>query len=260
MTDQTAPILRHDELAAGYRRIVFRIPEIAAHAQPGQFVHVRVPTLKDRILRRPFSISSADPAQGTVTVVYKVVGLGTAELACLKPGDACTVLGPCGNGYTLRMDKTPVLVTGGYGSASTLFLAERLKGKGFVLMGARTESDLILREEYRALGYDVRLATNDGSAGHRGFVTELLEDALRDAGDAVIYACGPKPMLYALGKTMLARAVETQLSLDQHMCCGVGACFACVIKVRDAASPDGFRYSRTCSEGPVYEAKEVWYD
>ena len=260
MTNQTAPIQSHEELAAGYRRIVFRAPEIAAQACPGQFVHVRIPTLKDRILRRPFSISSADPEKGTLTVVYKVVGLGTAELARLKPGDTCDILGPCGNGYILRTDKTPVFITGGYGSASTLFPAERLKKKGLVLMGARTESDLILRAEYRALGYDVRVATNDGSAGRCGFVTELLDEALRDAGDAVIYACGPKPMLYALGKRMAGSGVETQLSLDQHMCCGVGACFACVIKVRDAESPDGFRYSRTCSEGPVYMAEEVWYD
>ncbi len=258
--DQVATILQNDELAAGYRRIVFSVPGIAAEAQPGQFVHVQIPSLRDRILRRPFSISSADPVKGTLTVVYKVVGLGTKELARIRPGASCAVLGPLGHGYGIRQEKTPVLVTGGYGSASTLFLAERSAKKGIVLMGARTASDLILVQEYKNLGFDVRTATNDGSDGVKGFVTALLEDALKDAADPVIYACGPRPMLYALGRQTLPLGVETQLSLDQHMCCGVGACFACVIKVKDETFPDGFRYSRTCKEGPVYDAKEVYYE
>ena len=260
MTDQISQVISNGELTAGYWRIVFRAPDIAAAAVPGQFVHVQIPGLKDRILRRPFSISSVDKKEGTVTVVFKVVGLGTEELTKVAAGTEMPVLGPLGNGYTMRDEKTPILVTGGYGSASTLFLAECSAKKGIVLMGARTEQDLILREEYKALGFDVRVATNDGSCGHKGFVTELLEQALKDAPDAVIYACGPKPMLYALGKQTLSTGVETQLSLDQHMCCGVGACFACVIKMNDPESPDGFRYARTCSEGPVFDATEVYYE
>lgn len=260
MTDQISQVVSNGELTAGYWRIVFRAPDIAADAVPGQFVHVQIPGLKDRILRRPFSISSVDKKNATVTVVFKVVGLGTEELTKVTAGTAMSVLGPLGNGYTIRQDKTPILVTGGYGSASTLYLAECSEKKGIVLMGARTEADLILRDEYKALGFDVRVATNDGSCGHKGFVTELLDQALKDAPDAVIYACGPKPMLYALGKLTLSSNVETQLSLDQHMCCGVGACFACVIKMNDAESPDGFRYARTCSEGPVFDATEVYYE
>ena len=260
MTDQISQVISNGELTAGYWRIVFHAPDIAAAAVPGQFVHVQIPGLKDRLLRRPFSISSVDKAKGTVTVVFKVVGLGTEELTKVAAGTEMPVLGPLGNGYAMRDDKTPILVTGGYGSASTLFLAECSAKKGIVLMGARTEQDLILVEEYKALGFDVRVATNDGSCGHKGFVTELLDQALKDAPDAVIYACGPKPMLYALGKLTLSTNVETQLSLDQHMCCGVGACFACVIKMNDPESPDGFRYARTCSEGPVFDATEVYYE
>ncbi|MBR2434421.1 MAG: dihydroorotate dehydrogenase electron transfer subunit [Lentisphaeria bacterium] len=260
MIDQRSIVLANEELTAGYRRIVFRAPDIAAEAAPGQFVHVQIPTLRDRILRRPFSICSVDVSAGTVTVVFKVVGQGTGELARVAAGTGMQILGPLGKGYTLRQDAVPLLITGGYGSASTLFLAERAAKKGIVLMGARTEQDLILREEYAALGFDVRVATNDGSCGVKGFVTELIPQALADAGNPVIYACGPKPMLYAVGRQMLSTDVETQLSLDQNMCCGVGACFACVIKVNDAGSPDGFRYARTCSEGPVFFAGEVYYE
>ena len=256
--DQISRVIRNDEMTAGYRRLVFLAPHIAETARPGQFVHVQIPGLRDRILRRPFSISSADPAAGTVTVIFKVVGLGTTELAKVKAGVEFPVLGPLGNGYRPVPGSTPVLIAGGYGSASTLFLAERSEKTGLVLMGARTEHDLILRDEYQALGFRLLAATNDGSFGRRGFVTDLLEEALSSVPDPAVYACGPRPMLFALGRLLEGRGIPAQLSLDQHMCCGVGACFACVVKLKDADSPDGFRYSRSCKEGPVYPAEEVY--
>ncbi len=256
-------ILCHEVLQGPYRRIVFHAPEIAKTAKPGQFVHVRILPLRDRILRRPFSICSADPEKGSLTVVYKIVGEGTDVLSTMKPGDVCEILGPQGNSYSMPKDDEkiyPILVAGGYGSASTFFLAERLKQKGAFLTGARSGADLLLIEEYRKLGFDVRISTNDGSVGHQGFVTDLLAHTLREAGDRkpVIYACGPEPMLIALGKLALTLGVECELSLDQRMGCGVGACFACVIKVNDKTNADGWRYSRSCKEGPVYNAKEVY--
>ena len=196
-------ILCHEVLQGPYRRIVFHAPEIAKTAKPGQFVHVRILPLRDRILRRPFSICSADPEKGSLTVVYKIVGEGTDVLSTMKPGDVCEILGPQGNSYSMPKDDEkiyPILVAGGYGSASTFFLAERLKQKGAFLTGARSGADLLLIEEYRKLGFDVRISTNDGSVGHQGFVTDLLAHTLREAGDRnpVIYACGPEPMLIAL--------------------------------------------------------------
>ena len=164
-------ILENSSRKGLYRRIVFSAPEIAAKAAPGQFVHIRIPGLRDRILRRPFSICGYDPITGNVTVVYKVVGAGTAELAEMLPGQACNIMGPLGKGYPMPSgEETPILVAGGYGSAAMLPLAERSANKGILLLGARSAADLILAEEYEAAGYEVRLATQDGSAGQKGLV------------------------------------------------------------------------------------------
>ena len=255
-------ILTNRSLKGPYRQIVFSAPEIAAKAAPGQFVHVRIPTLKDRILRRPFSISGYDPEKGTLTLTYKVVGAGTEELSTLKSGGFCDIMGPQGNGYPMpSADETPILAAGGYGSAALLPLALRSANKGILMLGARSGADIILDEDFRSAGYNVRIATQDGSMGYKGLVTELLDRAIADSAKTpVIYGCGPTPMLMALGKLALERNIKCYLSLDQHMCCGVGACFACVVKMKDPSSPDGWRYSRTCKEGPVYAASEVYYE
>ncbi len=260
--DFSCEIRKNESLKGGYFRAVFEAPGIAAKARGGQFVHVKIPTMRDRILRRPFSISDADPASGALTVVYKVVGCGTGELSALRPGEVCNIMGPLGNAYTAPgADTFPILVAGGYGSAALYLVAKNSPKKGILLMGARSREDLILTDEFEKLGYEVRIATNDGSVGHKGFVTELLKDALsgHSPEKCVVYGCGPTPMLLALGTQTLALGVEAELSLDQHMCCGVGACFACVVKVKDSSSPDGWRYSRSCKEGPVYNAREVYY-
>lgn len=255
-------IKKNETLKSGYRRIVFDAPEIAAQAQGGQFVHVRITPMRDRLLRRPFSISYTDPAAGELTVVYKVVGHGTFELAQMHTGETCRILGPLGNAYTPpTADVFPILAAGGYGAAALYLIAKNASRKGILLLGARTKDDLILTEDFERLGFEVRIATNDGSAGHRGFVTELLDGALsgQERSKCMIYGCGPTPMLLALGKLSMEKQVRAEISLDQHMCCGVGACFACVVKIKDPSSPDGWRYSRSCKEGPVYNATEVYY-
>lgn len=260
--DYTCTILENEPLKSGYMRVIFRAPEIALQAKGGQFVHIHIPSLKDRILRRPFSISNTDPAEGTLTVVYKVVGHGTEELASLQKGVSCKILGPLGNAYTPPDENTfPILAAGGYGTAALYLIAKHAPKKGILLLGARTKDDLILVEDFEKLGFEVRVATNDGSEGHKGFVTELLDKALegQEKSQCRIYGCGPTPMLLALGKLSLEKAVDTELSLDQHMCCGVGACFACVVKVKDETNADGWRFSRSCKEGPVYNATEVYY-
>lgn len=260
--DYECEILKNEDLKSGYRRIVFRAPEIAVQAKGGQFVHVRIESLHDRILRRPFSISDTDPETGTLTVVYKVVGRGTTELAHCRAGEFCRILGPLGKPYTAPdADTFPILAAGGYGTAALYLVAKHAPRKGVLLLGARTKDDLILVEDFERLGFEVRVATNDGSAGYRGLVTELLPGALagQNPEKCFVYGCGPTPMLLVLGKLTLAQKLNAELSLDQHMCCGVGACFACVVKVKDETSPDGWRYSRSCKEGPVYNATEVYY-
>ena len=245
-----------------YYEVKFFVPEICRKTQPGQFVHVKIANLKDRILRRPFSICNVSE-DGLLTVIYKVVGNGTEVLSTLPPGTVCDLLGPLGTPFSLpEADEFPIIVAGGYGSAATYLIAARSQTKGLLLLGARSQNDLILTDKFANAGFAVRTSTNDGSLGHKGFVTELIPKALEDnAGRKIrFYACGPTPMLLALAKILQDSGYDDgELSLDHLMCCGVGACFACVVKVK-ADNADGWRYARTCKEGPVFKAKDVYLE
>ena len=258
MFDAVAKTLAHDEIGAGYRRLVFEAPELSAALAPGQFVHVRVPSLEPSALRRPFSVF--DAAEGRVTVLYKTVGRGTLALNGVKPGDEVGVLGPLGRGFPVECDGAALLVGGGYGVAPLHFLARSLKASGhdnvIAFIGGRTSNDLLAVDELRALGVDVRLATNDGSAGVKGLVTDPLDDELArlraDGRKFELFACGPDPMLKAVAMRANGTGAKGWISMDRHMICGVGACYACIQKTVRGNS-------RCCVEGPVFRAADlVW--
>ena len=253
-------ILSNVNLKGDYFSIEFYAPEVAEKARAGQFVHVKIGDDRgDWILRRPFSICNTDVEKGTVNVVYKVVGKGTAALSRIAPGVCCDVMGPLGNGFVPVEDAVPVAVCGGYGAAATFMLTRSAKN-GVLLLGARSTADIILTDRYEKAGFDVRLATNDGSAGMQGFVTDLIPQLLAERPEEkfCFYACGPHPMLMALAKLLNKLGQDGQLSIDHRMCCGVGSCFACVVKVNDPGSADGWRYARSCSEGPVFKLEDVY--
>ncbi|MBP5530585.1 MAG: dihydroorotate dehydrogenase electron transfer subunit [Lentisphaeria bacterium] len=252
-------IIANTRIQGDYFKLVFSSPEMAERAAAGQSTHIRIDKRQDRILRRPFSIHDTDAASGTVTVVYKVVGRGTAALSGLAAGTGIDAMGPLGRAYTPpEPGVLPVAVAGGYGAAAMFMLTR--KQPGILLMGARSAADVILTDRYRDAGYEVRVATNDGSLGKKGFVTDLIPDLLAEnpGRKFFFYGCGPHPMLTALAKLLRARGLDGELSVDHVMCCGVGACFACVVKVNDPESPDGWRYARSCSEGPVFPLADVY--
>jgi dihydroorotate dehydrogenase electron transfer subunit len=237
-----------------------RAPEIAREAQPGQFVHLRVTAMTDRLLRRPFSIFQAGGEN--LSILYKTVGKGTDVLARTGPGEALSLIGPLGHGFTVPKagGETPLLVAGGYGMAAMYMLAERSPQKGIVFVGGRRRVDILCEPEFRALGWDVRVTTEDGSYGEQGLVTQpLLAELQRTApgGGRKLFACGPTAMLKAVGKIAEERKVPAELSMDEHMCCGVGVCLTCVVPVKTA---DGWEYQRTCTEGPVFDSREVLWE
>ena len=253
MTDERTKVVEHREIGAGYRYLVLEAPQMAGALVPGQFVHVKVPALESSALRRPFSVFDAE--DGKVTLLYKTVGRGTAALNAVKVGDEVNVLGPLGHGFPLKCDGVPLLVGGGYGVAPLHFLAKRMKGCKLFL-GGRTAADLLAVDKFKALGVEVFTATNDGSAGTKGLVTDPLDDCLaelREKGEKFeLFACGPDPMLKAVALRATGTGSKGWISMDRHMVCGVGACYACIQKTVRGNS-------RCCVEGPVFAAEDlVW--
>jgi dihydroorotate dehydrogenase electron transfer subunit len=258
MVDELVQVAENRLWAGLYYLLELRAPAIAAEAQPGQFVHIRVPDCADALLRRPFSIYRV---QGeTVSVLYKVVGKGTAALARVRAGERLEVLGPLGHGFSLPRagEEEPLLVAGGYGVAALYLLAERSPCRGILFEGGRTRGDVLCEEEFRALGWEVRVTTEDGSHGWRGLVTEpLREELARRARGRKLYACGPTGMLRAVARLAEEFGVAAEVSLDEPMCCGVGVCLTCVVPVRTA---EGWEYQRACTEGPVFDARQVLWE
>ncbi len=285
MLEQTVQIVSNERDTDSYFRLVLRAPRIAPLIQPGQFAHVRVPALKDALLRRPFSIFRVEG--DTFSILYKTIGKGTEALAQMGPGEELSVIAPLGHGFTVpkRGGDTPLLVAGGYGMAAMYLLAQRSPQNGIVFVGGRRRVDILCEKEFCALGWDVRVTTQDGSHGEKGLVTQpLLEELRRRRGnDAQIktkkskidqslftsaparrkvklFACGPTGMLQAVGKIAEEFNVPAELSMDEHMCCGVGVCLTCVIPVKTGPAPRDWEYQRTCTEGPVFDARQVVWE
>lgn len=259
MLNEKCEILVHDELAAGYRLLVVKAPEMAPRLVPGQFVHVKVPALEKSALRRPFSVFNAE--DGKVYILYKTVGRGTAALNAADVGETLEIIGPLGHGFPVKCDGAALLVGGGYGVAPLYFLAKRLiasgwKGRLAVFVGGRTKTDLLAVEEFTSLGVELHLATNDGSEGVKGLVTDPLDDEIikirEGGGKFELFACGPDPMLKAVALRATGTKSKGWISMDRHMICGVGACYACIQKTVRGNS-------RCCVEGPVFAAEDlVW--
>lgn len=272
MLTETANVLSNHSLANKYRVLVLKSPQIAAQVKPGQFVHLRVPRLDDAVLRRPFSVFQA--AGATLSLLYKRVGKGTQAMAQLRSGDAVSLLGPLGKGFpAIRRDRIPVLVAGGYGMAALYLLAKRASIKGHVFVGGAGAKDILCVSDFRKIGWKVHVATEDGAMGEKGLVTARVNAWLRknrNAHKLELFACGPMGMLKAVADRAKAGGLTAWLSLDNHMGCGLGACLACVQKIKVHSAPTrpsskakksaGWKWARICTEGPVFECREIVWE
>ncbi|MCF7873475.1 MAG: dihydroorotate dehydrogenase electron transfer subunit [Candidatus Omnitrophica bacterium] len=246
----------------------FRSAYIAQTAKPGNFLHLKVNTT---ILRRPLSIHRVK--DDLIYILFKQRGRGTKALAEKKKNDQLDLIGPLGNGFKVKRRENSILVAGGIGVAPLLFLAQKLAKRpmskvpaspaggqrstpdNIILMGAKDKKELVCEEEFKKLGFQVKIASEDGSKGYKGFVTDLLKKRLRtsDFGlRANIYACGPKDMFDQINKILKNyKNINTQLSFEQFMGCGLGVCSACVIPTKTG-------YKKVCQDGPVFNLKEIY--
>ena len=208
---------------------------------PGQFVNIRV---EGQFLRRPISVCNIN--NGILTIIYKVVGVGTEAMSHLPIGTQLDVLTVLGNGYDLsKAGDKPLLVGGGVGVPPMYMLARQLREAGKavrVILGFNTKDEVFYEEEFRALGCDVTVTTVDGSHGTKGFVTNAL-----DGQQSYYYTCGPLPMIKAL---LQAAGTNGEVSMEERMGCGFGACMGCTIQTTNGPK-------RVCKEGPVFPANEL---
>lgn len=249
-----AMVLGHEQVSPGVKRITLYAPQIAKVATPGQFVNVKCSTTMDPLLRRPFSLNRINREDGTIGLLYKVVGRGTELMSQLRVGDAIQVLGPLGRGFTWTEGLGhALLIAGGIGVAPLYPLAQSLVANGAkvtCLFGARCSQDLADRDELAALGVIVSCCTEDGSCDTKGLVTDLMRGT-SDKFDCA-FACGPNPMLAALKELCSDIRLPLQVSLEQIMACGLGVCLGCTCEKENETG-----YWHVCSDGPVLWAEEV---
>lgn len=259
-------VVRHREIFPGYYELEFIAPVIAKEALPGQFVHIRVGDSYDPLLRRPFSIYYVDKNLGSITVFYKVVGRGTQMLSCIHLEQRLDVMGPLGNSFSIGEGiGLAYLIGGGVGIAPLVYLARVLTEQKIevkVLLGASSAGFLPGKDILKRLEIKYLVSTDDGSEGMRGPVTDLFIEQLALQKCDYIYACGPEPMLVKVTEIAREFGIPGEISLEEHMACGIGACLGCSHHVKDPDSrEDGeYRLARVCCDGPVFRIGDVLFN
>lgn len=250
-----ARILANDRLDGRLFLMTLEAPRIARLVQPGQFIHLRIPGMADHILRRPFGVYDRNVQEGTIDVLYQVVGAGTAGMTTLSVGERCDLMGPLGQGWTLTPDvHRALVVAGGAGAAPLYLFTAQLREAGVavdVVLGAQTEGALVMRERFSTLmGVEPACSTDDGSYGFHGFATGPTAELLAAHDYDRVYCCGPEPMMRAVAELAAKAGVSCQVSLEKRMACGIGACLSCIVDTTEGRK-------RSCVDGPVFDAEKV---
>jgi len=259
----------NDEIRAGYVLMTLQLPRSFPEPQPGQFVMIRIAGLQDPFLSRPLSIFAFSRGRShcLVKLLYRIAGKGTQILAGLIPGSQVEISGPLGKGYTVDPAReNRVLIAGGIGVAPLSLLAQHLcqshrRGANpvVVYLGAKTADEVVGLDQLRQYCSSIRVCTDDGSLGEKSLVTRAFQKDMKkyDPARTAVYACGPKPMLKSLAG-FLKYPYVCQVSLEERMACGVGACMGCAVAVRDENGDKDYR--RVCADGPVFELKDVIWE
>ncbi len=245
---QDCLLVKKEQLTETIFDVTLQNEVLASLCRPGQFAHVLVP---GKTLRRPISICQA--GNGILRLVFEVRGEGTRVLSELPVGSTVNVIAPLGNGFDLPENGQVVLVGGGIGVPPMLYAADFLGNRATVINGFRDKSAVILTKDFQASGCRLIETTDNGSYGIHGFVTGPLKEVI--SGADLVCACGPAPMLKNVAAVAQQFHVPCQVSLEQRMACGVGACLGCAVAIK--RKEGGFAYRHVCKDGPVFAAEEV---
>lgn len=250
-----AKIVSKEMLIEGIYKMVINAPEMAKKACPGQFLEIKVSDTTEPFLRRPISIYNVE--KDNVEFIFQVKGRGTGLLSLKNVGDNLDVLGPLGKGkFSVKEYKNVAIIGGGIGTYPLYYLAKELKGKANVTtyLGFRNKDLVTLEDEFKNVSDKLVITTDDGSYKNKGFAIEYLkEDSLKCKPD-MIFACGPAGMLKAVCSFAKENNIPCEVSLEERMGCGIGACLGCATKIRENGE---IRYGHVCKDGPVFNANNV---
>ena len=250
----SAVVLRNERLAADTYLLSLNTTAPFPESAPGQFIMLRLPHRADPLLGRPLAIYNRDG--DTLDIVYLVVGKMTSRLKEVAPDEPLDVWGPLGNGFCINQISDVLCVAGGIGHTPFLILAQQVMAKGgsiTLLYGAKTKDRISCMDDFRTLGVNVQIATEDGSEGHHGFVTDMI--AKNAPNTKIILSCGPTPMLKAVVHEAKNIKIPCFVSLESPMACGLGICYSCVVEYREA--DDRWDYRRCCVDGPVFDGYRI---
>lgn len=251
----TYPVIKKQNLAKNCYDFTIHCPEIANKAEPGQFAHVKV---NGFTLRRPISICEINKQAGTIRIVFEVRGEGTKAMANINENMLIDLIAPLGKGFSLlEPDKKAIVIGGGIGVPPMLQTAKHYGKNAAAIIGFRSADAVILKDDFVKNEVNTILCTDDGTSGQKGFVTVALAKYLEQNSADIIYACGPHPMLKAIVECAQKHNIRCEVSLEERMGCGVGACLVCACKT----VKDGNEYfAHVCKDGPVFDANEVIFE
>lgn len=251
-------LVRKEMLIDGIYKFSVKAPEIAQTARAGQFLEIKVSETGEPFLRRPISIYNIDKEAGEVEFIFQVKGRGTELLAERRIGDLIDIMGPLGFGaFKVQEYKNVAIIGGGIGTYPLHELAKELKGKASlnVYLGFRDKSLVTCEKEFESIGLNkLVITTDDGSYKEKGYAIDFMKKDIEENPVDMIFACGPLPMLKAIRAYAIENNIPCQISLEERMGCGIGACLGCAVKVISGAEP---RYGHVCKEGPVFNAADV---
>jgi len=257
MKDIKAKILSNNKAGHAYYKMVLDAPHIAKIAKPGQFVQIKCSDSMEPFLRRPFSIHKTRTG---LEILYEVVGKGTEMLSKKQKGEYLDTLGPLGNGFSLpgpsHLEPRAIIIAGGIGAAPLVYLAEELtknKIKTIVLIGAKTKDLILCEKDFKKITSEVYVSTDDGTYGCKGFVSNLFHKILKTTEskfETIVYVCGPHAMLRCIADICHERNFECQVSMEEKMACGFGACLGCVVETKSGNK-------LACKDGPVFNTSEL---
>ena len=251
-------LLKKEMLIEGIYKFSVKAPEIAKLARAGQFLEIKVSETGEPFLRRPISIYNIEKEEGIVEFIFQVKGRGTELLADRKIGDLIDIMGPLGfGGFKVQEYKNVAIIGGGIGTYPLYELTKELKGKANlnVYLGFRDKSLVTCEKEFEELGLNkLVVTTDDGSYKEKGYAIDFMKKDIEEHAVDMIFACGPLPMLKAIRAYAIENNIPCQISLEERMGCGIGACLGCAVKVISGQEP---RYGHVCKEGPVFNAADV---